>query len=83
MRVALSRTARWLRSLGRLAGGFAAADPSLADVADLIEESDSGFGRLSAVSHAGRLTGAPPRWSLPSVPLGSHEPRWSDVGSRS
>ena len=82
VRVALSRTARWLRSLGRLADGFAAADPRLADVADLIEESDSGFGRLSAVSHAGRLSGEPPRWVLPAMPLGSHAPRWDGSEAR-
>ncbi|HRI16941.1 MAG TPA: CoA transferase, partial [Burkholderiaceae bacterium] len=77
VRVALSRTARWLRSLGRVAQGFEAPDPRRSDLTDLLEESDSGFGRLSAVAHAGRLARTPPRWVLPAMPLGTHAARWA------
>ncbi|MBK6866078.1 MAG: CoA transferase [Ideonella sp.] len=80
VRVALSRTARWLRGLGRVTDGLAAPDPGLADVADLVEGADSGFGRLTAVRHAGRLSATPPRWALPAMPLGSHAPRWASGG---
>ena len=79
VRVALSRTARWLRSLGRVPDGFVAADPRFGDVADLLETVDSGFGRLTGVRHAGRLSGTPPRWALPAVPLGTHVARWLPV----
>ena len=77
VQVSLARTGLWLRSLPRLgAQGFAAPDPSYDDVTDLLEQSDSPFGRLTAVRHAGRLSGTPPGWSRPAVPLGSDAPRW-------
>ena len=76
VRVALSRTARWLRRLGRLPQGLSAPDPRRADVADLLETSDSPFGQLSAVSHSARLAMSPPRWRLPAVPLGTHDAAW-------
>jgi crotonobetainyl-CoA:carnitine CoA-transferase CaiB-like acyl-CoA transferase len=76
VRVSLAATARWLRGLGRLADGFAAPDPDLAEIADLLETSESGFGTLTAVRHAARLSRTPARWALPSVPLGTHRPQW-------
>jgi len=76
VQVSLARTGLWLRSLGRVEGGFAARDPAFEDITDLMEESDSGFGRLSAVRHAGVLSLTPPRWTRPAVPLGSDPPRW-------
>ena len=77
VQVSLARTGLWLRSLPGLgAGGFAAHDPSFDEVADLLESSDSAFGALTAVRHAGRLSLTPPRWDRPSVPLGRDAPRW-------
>lgn len=76
VRVSLARTGAWLRGLGRVADGFACPDPQLADVQDLLEESDSGFGRLSAVRHSAVLTATPARWSRPTVPLGTHPAAW-------
>lgn len=74
VRVSLARTGRWLQSLGRVAGGLDCPDPAPAD--DLFEESESGFGRLRALRHAAQLSETPARWRRPSVPLGSHPPRW-------
>jgi len=76
VRVSLAQTGRWLRGLGRLPEGLRTADPKLDDVRDLMEESDSGFGRLLAVRHAGHLSDTPPAWTRPSVPLGADAPRW-------
>ncbi|HJQ57900.1 MAG TPA: CoA transferase [Vineibacter sp.] len=76
VRVSLAQTGRWISGMGRLDGGLSAADPKLDDVRDLLEETDSGFGRLSAVRHAGQLSETPPRWTRPSVPLGTHMPIW-------
>jgi crotonobetainyl-CoA:carnitine CoA-transferase CaiB-like acyl-CoA transferase len=76
VRVSLSQTGRWLRGLGRVPDGLKAADPKFDDVQDLLEASDSGFGRLLAVRHAGQLSATPPRWERPSMPLGSDAPRW-------
>jgi crotonobetainyl-CoA:carnitine CoA-transferase CaiB-like acyl-CoA transferase len=77
VRVSLAGTGRWLRGLGRLPDGLAASDPAMADVRDLLEESASGFGLLRAIRHAGSIEGAPPRYALPSVPLGTHGPAWA------
>lgn len=71
--LSLARTAAWLRSLGRVDNGFAASKP---DVAPFIETVDSGFGRLSAFTHSARLERTPAHWNRPSMPPGSHPPRW-------
>ncbi|MGO4325553.1 MULTISPECIES: CoA transferase [unclassified Cupriavidus] len=76
VRVSLAQTGQWLRSLGRVDGGLRQPDQQYADVADLLETLPSGFGELTVVSHAGRLSETPARWALPSVPLGSHAPEW-------
>jgi len=75
VRVSLAQTGHWLRSLGRV-DGLAHPDPGLAEVRDRLEESDSGFGRLTAVRHAANMSETPPRWARPSMPLGSHPPSW-------
>jgi crotonobetainyl-CoA:carnitine CoA-transferase CaiB-like acyl-CoA transferase len=75
VRLSLGQTGRWVRSLGRI-DGLTAHDPTRDDVRDLLEESDSGFGRLSAVRHSAQMDETPPRWARPSVPLGTHPPKW-------
>ncbi|MBL6457942.1 CoA transferase [Belnapia sp. T6] len=77
VRVSLAGTGAWLRRLGRLEGGFAAAMPRMEELGPLLEESESGFGRLTALRHAGQLDLTPPRWVLPSMPLGSHAAEWA------
>jgi crotonobetainyl-CoA:carnitine CoA-transferase CaiB-like acyl-CoA transferase len=80
VRASLAQTGHWLRSLGRVAGGFSCDDPELKDVADLLEECESGFGRLSAVRHAAWLSETPARWRRPSVPLPTQAPAWPADG---
>ena len=75
VRVSLAQTGQWLRGLGRI-DGIKAHDRDLADVADRIEESASGFGKLTAVRHSAVMSETPPRWERPSVPLGTHPPAW-------
>ncbi|RMI27225.1 CoA transferase [Pseudoroseomonas wenyumeiae] len=76
VRVSLAATGRWLRGLGRLEQGFSAPDPKREDLLDLLEETDSGFGRLSAVRHAARLEATPAFFARPSVPLGTDAAQW-------
>ena len=52
--VSLAQCGHWLRSLGRIHEGFAPADPGYDQVADVMEDSASGFGTLRAVSHSAR-----------------------------
>jgi len=46
-------------------------------LAELLEEAPSGFGRLTALRHSGRLPETPPHWALPAVPLGTHPADWA------
>jgi len=71
--VSLARTGLWLRSLGRVADGFAAPKP---DFTPYLETSDSSFGRLTALHHAARLSHTATDWPRPSVPLGTHALAW-------
>jgi crotonobetainyl-CoA:carnitine CoA-transferase CaiB-like acyl-CoA transferase len=75
VRVSLAQTGHWLRQLGRI-DGMACPDPGFDDVADCLEETASGFGRLTAVRHAAVLSETPPRWIRPSVSLGADAPLW-------
>jgi crotonobetainyl-CoA:carnitine CoA-transferase CaiB-like acyl-CoA transferase len=75
VRVSLAQTGHWIRGLGRI-DGLACPDPGLADVRDRLEESPSGFGRLTAVRHAAVLEETPTHWMRPSVPVGTHPPEW-------
>jgi crotonobetainyl-CoA:carnitine CoA-transferase CaiB-like acyl-CoA transferase len=74
--VSLARTGQWIRSLGCIANGLACPASTRETIADLLEDSESGFGRLSAVRHPALLSHTPPAWTRPAVPLGTHPPRW-------
>jgi crotonobetainyl-CoA:carnitine CoA-transferase CaiB-like acyl-CoA transferase len=75
VRCSLAQTGTWIRSLGRI-DGMACRDPTYQDVQDLLEETPSGFGQLTAVRHAAVMSETPPHWHRPSVPLGTHKPAW-------
>ncbi len=76
VQVSLAQTGRWIAGLGRLDDGFAAPDPTLAEVGDLLDECASGFGQLRAVRHAAVLSATPAQWDRPAVPLGTNEATW-------
>lgn len=76
VRVALATTGHWIRSLGRVENGLACPEQRFEDIADLLEEGESPFGRLTTVRDAARLSETPPYWARPSMPLGTHAPRW-------
>ena len=81
VKLSLAQTAQWLRGLGRVPGGSSAAVP---DREPYLETVGSGFGRLRAVRHSGVIGGdrsRPTRTSRPSMPPGSHPPRWPSTGS--
>jgi crotonobetainyl-CoA:carnitine CoA-transferase CaiB-like acyl-CoA transferase len=73
VRVALARTAQWVRSLGRVENGFAVPMPA-PDA--WLETGDSGWGRLVALRHGARLSGLPQGWARPSVRPGTNAPAW-------
>lgn len=73
VQVSLAQTGQWLRRLGQVAGGLAAARP---DMASFLEISQSGFGELRAVRHSAQLARTPAHWKRPSMPPGSSAPAW-------
>jgi crotonobetainyl-CoA:carnitine CoA-transferase CaiB-like acyl-CoA transferase len=75
VQASLAQTGHWLRRLGRI-DGLGCPEPGLEDVRDRLYECDSGFGRLTAVRHAARMTETPPAWVRPSVPLGTNAAAW-------
>ena len=75
VRCSLAQTGYWLRQLGRI-DGMKCPDPRSPDVRDLLEETPSGFGQLTAVRHAVTMSETPPRWARQSMPLGTHPPAW-------
>jgi crotonobetainyl-CoA:carnitine CoA-transferase CaiB-like acyl-CoA transferase len=75
VRCSLAQTGHWFRQLGRV-DGMTCPDPELGDVAGYLEDSPSGFGRLTAVRHSATMSETPPRWDRPTVPLGTNPPAW-------
>jgi crotonobetainyl-CoA:carnitine CoA-transferase CaiB-like acyl-CoA transferase len=73
VQLSLAQTGQWLRTLGRVERGFEVPRP---DFAPFLETSASGFGELKAVRHSARLERTPACGSRPSMPPGSHPPRW-------
>jgi hypothetical protein len=73
VRVSLAGVGQWLRSLGRIAGGWSVPRPAFDPY---LEESDSGYGRLVGMRHAAQFSATPARWLRPSMPPGSHPPVW-------
>ena len=76
VRVSLAQTGRWIWNLGRVPDGLKAADLKAEAIEPFVEQAASGFGSLSAIRHAAQLSRTPAFWSRPSMPLGSHPPRW-------
>ncbi len=76
VQVSLARTGHWLKGLGRVEAGFACPDPKAADIADLLDEMDTPFGRLTYVRHAAKFSDTPAHWARPPAPLGTHAPVW-------
>ena len=51
VRASLAQTGYWIRQLGRI-DGMTCPDPGFDEVGDRLDETPSGFGRLTAVRHA-------------------------------
>ena len=75
VRLSLAQTGRWLDRLGRV-NGLALDDLRADAVADLLEETDTPWGRMRAVAPVARLSETPGRFARPSTPLGMHPAEW-------
>ena len=46
------------------------------DLNDIMKLTDSAYGKIRHLGPVLRMTETPPRWDLPSTPLGSHGAAW-------
>jgi crotonobetainyl-CoA:carnitine CoA-transferase CaiB-like acyl-CoA transferase len=76
VRVSLAQTGHWLWNLGRLTDGLKTPDFPGDAVKPFIEELASGYGALHSTRPSAILSKTPAFWARPSMPLGSHPPRW-------
>ncbi|WP_410171971.1 CoA transferase [Amycolatopsis heterodermiae] len=72
VRLSLAGTGHWLDSLGRKDPGSSEVDYS-----DLLEQTESGYGRLTRVRMAGGLPGAEPHWDFGTRLPGVDKPTWT------
>ncbi len=76
VRCSLAQSCHWFQNLGRIDNGFSSPDPKFEDVSAYLEETPSGFGRLTAVRHSAIMSETPTRWVRPSAQLGTHAAEW-------
>ena len=83
VRVSLVQTGMWVRGLGVAGPGRLAAVRPLeeAEMNGFKIKSQTGFGGMTHLRPAVRMSATPPRWRRPTVPLGSHPPVWPEAAA--
>ena len=81
VQLSLAGVGQWLRQLGRLGPlgrfGDTPGQPTQRPAMEpYLETVDSGFGRLQVLRHPACFSATPAHWRRPSMPPGSHPPRW-------
>jgi len=79
VQTSLVQTAMWFQRLGD--GCDPGAATGFGDLASLLVTSDTGFGRLHHLPPSVAMSVTPPRWALPTAPLGSHPAAWAPANS--
>ncbi len=74
VRASLCQTAGWFTHTGP---GARADATGFGDVASYLTTSDTPFGRLRHLAPVARLSDTPPRWAVPTSPVGTHPPAWA------
>jgi crotonobetainyl-CoA:carnitine CoA-transferase CaiB-like acyl-CoA transferase len=74
VRASLTQTAMWIERQSEVCDRSSAS--GVGDPSDLMEESDTPFGRVSHLRPALQLPACAPEWRLPTVPHGYHEAAW-------
>jgi crotonobetainyl-CoA:carnitine CoA-transferase CaiB-like acyl-CoA transferase len=80
VRVSLAQTGMWIRGLGvagpqRLQAVVPLAE---AELAGFRITTETGYGAMTHLRPAARLSETPTRWRRPTTPLGSHPPVWPE-----
>ena len=73
--VSLSQTSMWYLRMGYDLDRANATGHG--DMAALMEECDTPYGHMRRLRPVLRMSETPPRWTIPSAPLGSGEPVWA------
>ena len=85
VRASLAQTGMWLHRLAPSRGGDRSPD-AVPLTRDEIEswslETETPWGRLRHLGPCVELSETPARWERPTVPLGTHSPRWPDPPPR-
>jgi crotonobetainyl-CoA:carnitine CoA-transferase CaiB-like acyl-CoA transferase len=78
VRVSLSQTGVWVRGLGIAGPERLAANLPLEgdEIRDCVVRSDSGYGPMTHLRPAVRMSATPPQWKRPTRPLGSDPAAW-------
>jgi hypothetical protein len=77
VQVSLAGVGHWLRTLGRVPLGPAQQGQGQQPAFEpYVEDTASGFGRLSALRHAAQFSRTPAHFALPAMPPGTHAPAW-------
>jgi crotonobetainyl-CoA:carnitine CoA-transferase CaiB-like acyl-CoA transferase len=74
VRVSLTRTAMWLQDLGRTSERGVGLTEEV--VAPAMVDTKTPYGRLYHLGPVLEMSETQPRWDLPTVPLGTHNPVW-------
>jgi crotonobetainyl-CoA:carnitine CoA-transferase CaiB-like acyl-CoA transferase len=73
--VSLSQTSMWYYRMGHELDSASAS--SIGDPSRLLEERQTGYGTMTHLRPALRMSETDPRWELPTAPLGSSDPVWA------
>jgi len=76
VRASLCQTGNWFAELGPTCDPAAATPPDADDLDRWSVTTDTPFGRLRHLGPVAELSATPPRWTRPTVPLGTHQPAW-------
>ena len=76
VRVSLCQSAMYLQRQRRVDYIQDGMDIDARDLNDIVKLTDSAYGKIRHLGPVLRMTETPPRWDLPSTPLGSHGAAW-------
>ena len=73
--MALARIGKWITDLGE-AGPGGVGELTAEALKQLLVDTDAPDGRITHLRPVLRMSGTPPYWERPPVPLGFHSPAW-------
>jgi crotonobetainyl-CoA:carnitine CoA-transferase CaiB-like acyl-CoA transferase len=75
VRASLCQTGAWVAGMGPVCDPDEATGPG--DLTPWMRETETALGRLRHLGPVAEMSATPPRWALPSPPLGADAPEWA------